>query len=136
MPFQIRHEADLPVNTLLRAKLKDLTIREIPKRDGGTFEKLNWVFEITAQGDFFGKTVRAETSADFSDSQYNQPRAWSEALLQRQLGAGQMLGESDLIGLPCDITVRYEDDRKDPSKKWARVDDVYEATDGFDAAPF
>lgn len=136
MAFQVRHEADFPANTLLRAKLKDLTVREIPRRDGGTFERLNWVFEITAQGDFFGKTVRADTSADFSDSQYNQPRAWSEALLQRQLAPGQMLSESDLIGLPADITVRYEDDRKDPSKKWARVDDVYTASDDSELPPF
>lgn len=136
MPFEVKHEADLPVNTLLRAKLKDLSVREIPKKDGTTFERLTWVFEITQSGDFFGKQVRADTSAEFSDSEFNQPRNWSKVLLQRDIAAGQFISESDLIGLSCDLTVLYEDDRKDPSKKWARVEDIY-PVDGFgDEPPF
>ena len=125
MAFQVQHQVEIPTNTLLRAKLKDLTVREIPKRDGsGSFEKLNWVFEITQDGDCFGKDVRAETSAYLSDSPHNQFRLWAEALLQRPLDLGQVLNESDLIGLQALITVKYEADRNDSSKKWRRVEDV------------
>ena len=129
MPFEVQHQVDLPTNTLLRAKLKELEVRTIPFTDRKTgapssFEKLNWVFEITQQGDYFGKTVRAETSAFLSDSPYNVFRNWAEALLQRPLDLGQVLNEGDLIGLPALITVKYEEDRKDSTKKWARVEDV------------
>jgi len=136
MAFTIQHQVDLPVETLLRAKLKELTVREIPTREGGSFERLTWVFEITQQGDFFGKTVRGETSAYFSDSEFNQPTAWAKVLLNRDLDAGQVLSEGDLIGLPCDLTVKYEEDRKDKSKKWARVEDIYPVDGLGDEPPF
>ena len=124
MAFEVQHQVDLPTNTILRAKLTELELRSIPKRDGGTFEKLNWVFEITQDGEYFGKTVRAETSAFLSDSPYNLFRNWAEALLQRPLDLGQVLNEGDLIGLAALITIKYEEDRKDSSKKWPRVEDV------------
>jgi hypothetical protein len=143
MPFEVQHQVDLPTNTLLRAVLKTLEVRDIPFTDRKTgeqknFQKLNWLFEITQQGDYFGKTVRAETSAYLSDSPYNQFRNWAEALLQRPLDLGQVLNEADLMGLPALITVKYEEDRKDSSKKWARVDDVNAiGSDSFgDAPPF
>jgi hypothetical protein len=125
MAFEVQHQVELPTNTFLRAKLKELEVKEIPKRDGsGTFNKLNWVFEITQDGEYFGKTVRAETSAYLSDSPYNTFRTWAESLLQRPLDLGQVLNETDLIGLSALITVKYEEDRRDANKKWARVEDV------------
>lgn len=136
MAFTIAHQVDLPVNTLLRAKLKDLEVRSLPSRDGGTFERLKWTFEITQQGDFFGKTVQADTTAYFSDSEFNQPTAWAKILLGRELAAGQVLSEGDLIGLPCDLTVKYEDDRKDKNKKWTRVEDIYPVDGLGDEPPF
>lgn len=136
MPFEVQHQVDLPTDTLLKAKLQDLQVREIAKRDGsGTFEKLNWIFEVTQDGEYFGKTVRAETSAFLSDSPYNVFKNWAEALLQRPLDLGQVLAESDLIGLPALITVKYEQDRKDSSKKWPRVDEVISVGEGFGSEP-
>lgn len=142
MPFQVQHQIDLPAGKLMRAKLQDLSTREVPYTDKKTgeqtsFTKLNWIFEITEQGDFFGKTVRAETSAFLSDSPHNVFNNWAKALLQRDLMQGQVLSESDLIGLPCEITVKYEEDRRDSSKKWARVADVYklEENDLFASQP-
>lgn len=141
MAFEVQHQVDLPTDTLFRSKLKELDAKEIPYTDKKTgeqksFNKLNWVFEITQDGDFFGKTVRAETSAYLSDSPYNQFRNWAQALLQRELVQGQVLSESDLIGLPALITIKYEEDRRDSSKKWPRVDEVISIGDNFDAPPF
>lgn len=141
MPFQVEHQVDLPTETLLKATLKELDTRDVPYTDKKTgeqkqFTKLNWIFEITQSGDFLGKTVRAETSAFLSDSPYNQFKSWAEALLQRELTTGQVLSESDLIGLPALITVKYETDRRDSSKKWPRVDEVISIGDDFDAPPF
>jgi hypothetical protein len=109
--------------------------RDQPGGSGDAFTRLNWIFEITQEGDYFGKNVRAETSAFLSDSPFNQFRNWAEALLQPQLDLGQVLDESDLIGLPALITVKYEEDRKDSSKKWARVDEVISVGDAFAERP-
>lgn len=142
MAFEVQHQVDLPTGKLLKAKLQNLEVRTIPYTDRKTgeqtsFDKLNWLFEITEQGDFFGKTVRAETSAYLSDSPHNVFNNWATQLLGRPLAQGQVLSESDLIGLPAMITVKYEEDRKDSTKKWARVEDVL-GMDGFgsDEPPF
>lgn len=129
MAFEVQHQVDLPIETLLMARLKELEHKVIPYTDKKTgeqktFGKLNWLFEVTEQGDFFGKTVRAETSDYFSDSEYNVPNQYATALLQRRLDPGQVLSEGDLIGLSGLITVKYEADRNDASKKWPRVDQV------------
>lgn len=129
MPFEVEHQVDLPEDTFLKAALKSLDTKEIPKRDpkpgeSSTFTKLVWVFEITEQGEYFGKTVKAETSAFLSDSPYNVFRNWAEALLQRPLELRQVLNESDLVGLSGLITIKREADRKDATKSWPRVADV------------
>jgi hypothetical protein len=136
MAFTVEHQVEIPENTLLRATLKDLEVRDIPKRDGGSFQRLKWVFEITQAGDYFGKTVTADTSAYLSDSPENQFRNWAEALLGRPLDLGTVLNESDLIGLPALITIGKEQDRKDPNKTWRRVQDVLSVGDnGFSQNP-
>lgn len=141
MPFVVEHKAEIPENTLLRAKLADLQVVErgpFTNRTTGeqfTSTRLAWTFEITQQGEFFGMTVKTETEAKFEDTSYNKPRIWSEALLGRPLPIGIAINESDLIGLPALITIGYEPDRKDPAKKWRRVEDVIPvATD--DTPPF
>jgi hypothetical protein len=138
MAFEVQHQVEIPTNTLLRAKLNELEVKTVPYTDKKTgeskeFTKLNWVFEITQSGDFFGSKVRAETSAYLSDHPDNLFRNWAEALLRRPLDLGQVLNESDLIGLSALITVKYEEDRRDSSKKWRRVEDVI-ALDGPAAA--
>lgn len=142
MPYEVEHQIDLPVDELLRAKLQNLEPREIEYTDRKTnekksFTKLDWTFEVTQDGDYFGKLVKANTSAYLSDSPYNQFRSWSEALLGHELETGQVLSESDLIGLPALITVKYEDDKKDANKKWARVDEVLAVSQTYaDSPPF
>lgn len=129
MPFEVQKSVEIPENTLLRARLKSLEVVTVPYVDKKTneakeFTKLNWVFEITQDGEYLGKDVRAETSAFLSDHPENKFRLWSEALLQRPLDLGQVLNEQDLVGLSALITVHYQPDRKDPEKKWRRVEDV------------
>ena len=128
-PFEVQHQVTLPTGTFLLAQLKELEVRNIPYNDKKTgerksFDKLNWVFEIKEQGEFNGKEVRAETSAFLSDDPYNQFRNYAEALLQRPLDLGQVLHEGDLVGLSALITVKFEEDRRDSSKVWPRVDAV------------
>lgn len=144
MAFEVQHQVELPTNTFLRAKLKELESKTVPYTDKKTgeqkeFTKLNWIFEITQDGEYFGKTVRAETSAYLSDSPYNTFRLWAEALLQRPLDLGQVLNETDLIGLSALITIRFEEDRRDSTKKYPRVEDVIPldpASAAYDEPPF
>jgi hypothetical protein len=143
MPFEVQHQVEIPANTFMRAKLNKLDVASIQYVDKKTgeqksFDKLNWIFEITEQGEFTGKDVRAETSAYLSDHPENKFRQWSEALLQRPLDLGQVLNEADLEGLSGLIMVSYVEDRKDPSKKWPRVTDVIplDPSTGFNEAPF
>jgi hypothetical protein len=77
--FTVEHAVELPENTILRAVLNELEIREIPKRDGGTFNRLKWHFEITQTGEYLGKKVTAETSAVLNDLEGNVFREWAEA---------------------------------------------------------
>lgn len=142
MPFEVQHSVEIPENTLLRAKLKTLEVANIPYKDKKTgepktFQKLNWTFEITQDGDYFGKDVKGETSAFLSDHPENKFRNWAEALLQRKLDLGQILNEQDLEGLSALITVGYQADRSDPEKKYRRVEDVIPiAGGGYEEPPF
>lgn len=142
MAFQVEHQIEIPEGPFLRSKLEKLEVATIPYTDKKTgerkeFSKLNWTFEITEQGEFHGKTVKGESPAFLSDSPHNRFRNWAEALLQRPLDVGQVLNESDLEGLSAYITVKYESDRNDSSKKWARVDDVIPLDPGAsDEPPF
>lgn len=127
--FTVEHQVQVPENTILRARLNELEVKVVQFTDRQTgqpdsFKKLNWVFEITEGGEFLGLQVRGETKAFLSDHPDNQFRKFAEALLQRELGMGAQISPDDLVGLPCLITVKYEADRKDSSRKFRRVDTV------------
>lgn len=120
--FTVQHQVELPEGALLRARLTELEIRNIPKRDGsGSFQRLKWHFEITQGGEYVGMKATAETSAYLTDSPDNVFRQWAEALLNRPLDLGVTLYPQDLEGLPCMVEIGKEQDRKDPTKFWRRV---------------
>lgn len=129
--FTINHQVDLPDGGLLRARLVELEKREIPRRqpkpgEEATFIRLNWHFEVTEQGDYFGKKVKIETGDYFSDSPYNVPGNIARALLSGQpLNPGTVVSEDDFTGLEALVEIGYEADRNDKAKKWARVAQVF-----------
>lgn len=138
MPFEVQKTTQLPAGVLLKAKLEDLDVKEIPFNDKKTgepktFSKIEWTFKII-DGEYQGKDVRGETSAFLTDHPDNKFRNWSEALLNRSLDLGFVLDEQDLVGSVGLITVKYVTDRKDEEKKWARVDDVIALSE--DEPPF
>lgn len=127
--FEVQHQAEIPEGKLIRAKLDSLEVvtKDFTDKKTGElkeFTKLEWIFKITEDGDMNGMTVRAETSTYLSDHPDNKFRSWAEGLLGRELDLGAVLSVDDLVGLQGLITVRYDPDRKDPSKKWRRVDTV------------
>lgn len=131
MPFEVKDYADLPENQLLVATLKSLEHRVVAKRDprpgeDPNFERLKWTFEITEQGPFHGRTIQADTPAEFNNSQFNPAGRYARALLKRDLTPGQVVHESDFEGLSALIEIFYQPDRQDPTKKWARIKEIYE----------
>lgn len=141
MAWEAKHEeyVEVPENEFIRAELMELetkTINYTDKKTGkpDSFDKLMWKFEFL-DPPYAGLPVRGETRAELSDHPNNQFRQWAEALIGREITPGMVLSESDLIGLRALVMIRYEDDYKDPEKKWRRVADVL-PIEGGDGPPF
>lgn len=142
--WTVEQHVDLPEGILMTARLKEIEVKTIPYNDKKTgeaksFDKLNWLFEITEQGDHTMRVVRKETSAEFKTSEYNEPYQIAKALLGRDIPAGTAVSPGDLQGLSGLITIKYEADRGgSDGKKWARVDQVYplDPASGFSEPPF
>jgi hypothetical protein len=119
----------LPEDTFFRARLEKIDYREFEwtDRKSGETKKgsnLDWTFEITQAGEFQGRKVRGRTRAELTADDGNRFRNWAETLLGRELPIGMGIDEDDLVGLSCELTVRQEPDRKDPERKWERVDEL------------
>lgn len=140
----VEHVEDLtiPEDTLLRAQLIEIKLREFEfTRDGEkkTGRVFAWWFEVTQEGKWKGRKVSGETDARITDHPRNKLRQWAETLLGRELGEGVQLNTDDLLGLPAEISIRHEKDRKDPAKFYERVDELLPVTGGFavdDKPPF
>lgn len=130
----------IPENTPQPAVLESLEQKTVPYTDkqtgeSKTFTKLEWWFKITG-GEHQGRKVKGETSAVIDNHPNNQFRQWVEGLLGQEIPVGFSFEEDDLIGLPCEITVRHNVVTKNGEER------VYENVNGvaqrstFDEPPF
>lgn len=140
--FTIEDEPDrtIPEEKIVRGRLLEIKRETVVPKDTSKepFDKLIWWFEVTEQGLYAGRKIKGSTSTKFSNHAGNRARNWAEQLLRRELGVNSAVSKSDLEGLPCDFTVKWDRDRQDPSKVWERVDEVM-AVDGAkpgDEPPF
>lgn len=138
LQFTVQDAPDLsiPEDTILRARLDRIDLREFSWNDRNTGEKkngsnLDWTFVVTQDGEYKDRKVRGRTGTDINNRDGNRFRSWAETLLGRELGVGTPLDTDDLIGLSCDLTVRNEPDRKNPEIKWSRVDDIMPISSDF-----
>lgn len=134
---------NIPEETIVRGKLME--IKEDHRSGTSTrtgkpydFKKLIWWFEVQSddylKDDGTKRRIKGETSNSFEvGSLFHQ---WAETLLGRDIPIGLGVDLEDLIGLPADITIRHEADRKDPAKKWERVDMVMPADASSTDIPF
>lgn len=126
--WQVEDEPDrtIPEEKIVRGRLADLKTEHVVPNDPSKepFTKLVWWFEVTEDGLYFGRKIKGQTSAKLSNHPNNRFRQYAEALLRQELGVNTAISRSDLLGLPCEFTVRHEKDRKDPNKIWERVDEV------------
>lgn len=138
LSFVVQDAPDLtiPEDVILRARLEKIDLREFEWNDKKTGERkqgsnLEWTFEITAEGEYKGRTVRGRTGTDMNNRDGNRLRSWAETLLGRELPVGVAVDADDLVGLSCDLNVRHEPDRKDPERKWERVDNIMPVSSDF-----
>lgn len=139
--FQVEDEPDrtIPEETIVQGRLVDLKMEHVVPQDPSKepFDKLIWWFEVSQDGLYFGRKIKGQTSPKLSNHPGNRFRQWAEALLRQELPVQAAISRSDLLGLPCEFTVRHEKDRKDPNKVWERVDEVLPIYAGQgDAPPF
>lgn len=139
----------LPEETIFRATLQELkehtfewTDQKVNPPVKKTSTTLQWWFEVHDPEQYRGRKVKGECRPDFGNSKSTGAptrfKQWAEALLDREIPTGMVIDVDDLVGLSADITVRHEPDRKDPAKKWERVDEVITATgasSAFDSTP-
>lgn len=95
MKFVVREYAPIPRGTY-RARLVDIEQRE---RDGRGY--LLWSFEVVFRGD--RRRIFRPTSTSFGPSSI--ARGFVEAILNRDLGAGEEVDALDLLGLECDVVL-------------------------------
>lgn len=112
----------IPEDSIHRARVDTITPREGTRKNGEKFVTLTWIFKITEEGPFHDRAIRGETGSKLTRGY--RMHSWAEAILDRTLEVGVDLETDDLVGLPCDISIRHEPDRNDPAKTWERVDEV------------
>ena len=128
----------IPEGILVPAMLISVEQVDIPftdkKDQKKIFTKWEWEFQTQGDGGFGGITVKGNTepkvtNADGQRGSLHLARPWVEALLGRELGLGEPLDTEDLVGLPCQITVSWQEPRakKEGKGYWynCEVDEVY-----------
>lgn len=119
MGFQLTVEEDedrtIPEDTILRAKLIEITPRTINWNDRTTGEKKTaelaefwWEVQAsdTVDEKFVGRRVKGSTNAKATPQ--SKIVKWSEALLGRSIGVGMSFDSDDLIGLTGDIVISHK----------------------------
>lgn len=138
---QDKPDLTIPEDFIVRAKLNEIKYETVSgtsqrTKEDYSFEKSTWWFEVTSDNQYNGRKVKGEVTSDDGNFLSNHPnnkfRLWASALLGRSLEAGDNLDDDDLVGLSCDITVVHQPDRKDPAKKWERLDQVIPLDGAFD----
>ena len=108
----------IPTDTLVPAELVgcESVVVEYTKKDGsaGSFPKWEWTFRVN-DGEYAGVEVRGSTEPKVTSASEAAflplARPYVEALLARAIQVGEEIDTDDLIGLPCQLTVRHQDPR-------------------------
>ena len=132
LQFEMKEAVDhnLPENTIFRARLVDLKLREFSWIDSSqnkqSASKLEWVWEITSPDEYVGRRVKGECDPVLNNgtTRRDRFRPWAEAMLDRTIPFGMKLDTDDLVGLSADITVWHRTDKRDAANKFVEIDDV------------
>lgn len=140
MKFQVEEveqREELPLDTPLNARLLEIEAKTInyTNRDGqpDSFEKLSWKFGVDA---YDNRWVWADTSTKITTHPENEFRNFVEALLGVEISPDFAFTDDDLIGLPCQVVLGQQVNKKDTSKVYTKVMQVLPAQVTEDAVPF
>jgi len=131
----------VPEDTFIPAKLAEIsmsTIEYADKKSGEfkSFDKFVWWFEVT-DGEYAGRKLKGETGAEITSHPNNTFRQWVEALLNEEVPVGFEFDTDDLVGLPCELTVRHvAGTGKNEGKTYENVDTLIPRLNSPDTVPF
>lgn len=123
---------EMPDGAVYNATITEISVRTHARRDGsGDITFLDWSFivmtDMAGDDTFAGRKVRGSTLAVLKTNGGELDRKlynWASNVLGMELQPGANFDTDDLIGLEVQVEIGYEPDRKDPSRKWARVFNV------------
>jgi hypothetical protein len=128
----------IPEGTILRARLISVEYKTFSWKDAKgevrNGENLTWKFTITEQGDWATWSIVGDTRCKMTNMRGDKFREWSEALLCRSLEIGESVDVDDLAGLPCEVLIEHQVDKK--GNRWNRVGTVLPAGLSDDDIPF
>jgi hypothetical protein len=117
-----------PTDSIVFVKVLSTEIIEVPSRQGGSWEKIKFVFKILGTqvaGDngpldrfdsLIGEKLYGDAPFRFNDSSQNKLRQWAEAILGMTLEAGFELDTDYFDDKQCRaVTSQYEKKAKDPA---------------------
>lgn len=115
----------IPEDHIVRARLMEINDKDIEWTKNGQTQHATlaeWWWEVV-DGDYKGRRVKGSCDARITNHPNNKFRAWAEALLGKELDAGDAFDDDVLIGLVADITVSHRADKR------PGVDRIYEEVD-------
>lgn len=117
----------LPPDSILYLRIADLEVREVERRNGGTWQKLEFTFDINGiqklgdgtdpaqYAEVVGTKIWGSCPFKLTDSPENRLKRWIEAILGLEITKGFELDTDYLLKRECrGITSTYEKRIKDP----------------------
>lgn len=103
----------IPEDEPVVSRLAEMNVKTINWTDKRTnkprsADLVEWWWEVEDDR-FPGRKVKGECDAELSNHPANKFNNWTEALLGREIGLGEVIDDEDLIGLRAIITVRHRE---------------------------
>jgi hypothetical protein len=139
LQFTMEDQPDqtIPEDTIVRATLMEIKQHDFEWTDykqNPPVQKqssvLQWWWEVKAPDAYVGRRVKGECDTKLGNNSRNRFSQWATALLDREIPIGMTIDVDDLVGLSADISIRHDRDKKDPSKRYERVDEVMPVSGG------
>jgi hypothetical protein len=117
----------LPPDSILYLRVADLEVRDVERRNGGSWQKLEFTFDVTGiqrigdgsnpanYGEVVGSKIWGSCPFKLTDSPDNRLKRWIEAILGLEITAGFELDTDYLLKRECrGISSTYDKRNKDP----------------------
>lgn len=111
----------IPEGQVVPVRLENVEPHSFKVKDE-TVHKLNWFFTVVEQGDWYGKTLRGQTSQVFVVHPNCKAYNWAVAISGKRYAEGEELDTDDILGMPCQVIIKHREGGDD--RVWMDVRDV------------